>query len=176
MPEEENASTRPRQPEPAATSVPRSRRAADRADAVARSTRGRSWAPFVILALVLPMGLAQAWFAHAPHAVAYDLDRLDEQLRQVRDDLESTHLACESMRSPQSVAAIAKEMGFERPALPPVVIEVPTDMQGHPSEDRPTARRISLRPIIGRALDRLFPTHDGESPRQLSAAAQGLPR
>ena len=122
------------------------------------------------------MGLAQAWLAHAPHAIAYDLDRLEEESRRVRDDLEAAHVACESFRAPQAIAAMAEEMGYERPPLPPVVIELSKQSNGRDAPRSAGAFRFSLAPLLGRALEHLLPGDPEERPRQLSAAAQGLAR
>ena len=174
--DERQRTGRPRDADQREPSLPRSRQSAGVAEALQRDRPTTFWAPFLVLALVLPMGLAQAWFAHEPHEIAYDLGQIEEEARRVRDDLEAALVECESLKAPHSVAAVAVELGFERPAVPPVVIQGSNRPNAEPHSKRFGGMHVSMGSIVRDAAAKFLTTDDEQEPRQLSASAQGLGR
>ena len=174
MADNDRTKGRPRQSESIGPSVPQSRRVADRAESIQRTRKPSFWTPFAILALVLPMGLAQSWLAHAPRTIAYDLEQIDDEIRRVRDELESAHLACEALRAPAAVHSVAQVLGYERPASPPIVLRVGDLAPEREANSAPHGFSVSIGPLLRRGLDLFMPTSSDEPPRQLSASAQGI--
>ncbi|MBM3213934.1 hypothetical protein FJZ36_03345 [Candidatus Poribacteria bacterium] len=92
------------------------------ADDALRKARGRFVRYYFVWALLLPVGIAQAWFAQARRHIAYTLPDVENQISLVRSHIDQLHIESESLKALANVDAMASRLGFVRPELPPIVL------------------------------------------------------
>ena len=117
------------EPRASARSEAKAERASQRASGNAKgNAKGKRRAglklPFLVLAMALPVGLAQSWFGHEKREIAYDLRALETEMESIRNEIDEAHIEAEGLKSPARIDKLAGELGYVMPIEAPTVVTV----------------------------------------------------
>lgn len=123
---------------------------------------------YIAAALLLPVGLAQSWFAFGRRSVAYELPQLEKQITAIKSDMDQAHMDSEALQSPKRIGMLAHTMGFAVPVTPPVIVPPSDTAPSTEALESATAQMFRKKPEESKTLLPL--------PWGISSAVAGEPK